>query len=66
MRADLFYWDGLKPAFGSGGQPEMSQLHIATIMRIILGANSLDWRTFKADKNWGENFPFFKRLIFEG
>ena len=21
-------------------------------------ANSLGWRTFKADKNWAENFPF--------
>ena len=30
------------------------------LMRIIFRANSLSWRTFKADKNWGENFPFFK------
>ena len=30
----------------------------------IFKANSLSWRTFKADKNWGENFPFFKKLLF--
>ena len=22
--------------------------------------------TFKAEKNWAENFPFLKKLIFEG
>ena len=33
---------------------------ILWLMRIIFRANSLSWRTFKADKNWGENFPFFK------
>ena len=26
----------MNPAFGSGSQPKMSQLHIATILRIIL------------------------------
>ena len=36
------------------------------LMRIIFRANSLSWRTFKADKNWAENFQFLNKLIFEG
>ena len=35
-------------------------------MRIIFRANSLRWQSFKADKNWGENFPFFKKSNFGG